>query len=136
MSRQERRSLASRILIDVGVGLGILLAAGIGVLYTVRTGNDVPMKWLELAGFTPLIFWAALKQFKQYWGRPSLWLAAFGLLVIHVAVFTLVLTEYPQWRPVWFLLVALPEGWAIVLILHKLIIGDLRSRHRNASNVG
>jgi hypothetical protein len=126
MTRQGPLSFFRRLLRDVVLGVSILAAAGILILYSAENGKQVPFQWIKLTAFTPIIFWAVLKQFKEYWRRPTLWLAAAALLALHVGAFTLVLRSYPQWPVIWFLPVGLVEGWTFFLILHKLIVGDLR----------
>ncbi len=118
--------LLSRILFYLGLALGFLGLCGLITWCLVRTGRDLPpIRWVGFVCMTPVIFWAVLKQFRRYWRRPTMWLVTSVLLVVHIAVFSVFLTYCPDWQPVWFLLLAFPEGWAMYLILHRVMVGNL-----------
>ena len=118
--------LLSRLLLYLGLALGFLAACALVAWCLIRTGTGLPpLRWVGFVCMTPVIFWAVLKQFRRYWRRPALWLATSVLLVVHVAIFTIALTYCPDWRPIWFLPLAFPEGWAMFLILHRVMVGDL-----------
>ena len=121
-----RRGFGRRVLIDVAVGLVIIAFAGLLFAISLVTGKQVPGRWIAFVCMTPLIFWAPLTQVKRYWRRRSLWLASAALLIIHIGLFTFVLSDDPAWRPAWFTILAVPEGAAIFLILYKLVVADLR----------
>ena len=104
------------------LAFGFLVVCGLVSWLLIRTGASLPpARWIGFVCMTPVIFWAPLTQLKRHWHKARLWLAAMGLLSIHIAVFAAVLADYPNWRPAWFTLLAFPEGWAIYLVLDKLV---------------
>jgi hypothetical protein len=112
-----------RLLIDVGVGMGIIALAGLVFAISLVIGRVPPFNWIMFVGLTPILFWVVLKRYKRYWRRPTLWLATAGLLAVHVAIFSMVLRTYPQWPGVWFLPVGAVEVWPIELVLCKIVHG-------------
>lgn len=64
------RGIAKRVLVDVGVGLGIIAPAGSLFAISLVAGKEVAVRWIGLVCMTPVIFWAALKQFKRIGVSP------------------------------------------------------------------
>lgn len=55
---------------------------------------------LSLVFFTGILYGAFIFYNKSCWCR-SFWLLTAILLVSHLAIFTLVTTQVPNWRPIW-----------------------------------
>ena len=119
MKRTGKKGILSRLLVDAGVGLGIIAFAGLLLFYNIKTGKNPPMLWIELAIFTGITFWYPVQQNKHHWHRPVFWLGVSGLLAVHVVGFVLVLRNHPEWRLVWFIPVAIIEGAGLFLILDR-----------------
>ncbi len=126
MSQGQQVSFLKRVMRDVVLAIGIVSAACLLALYEIKADRRVPFRWIEFVGMTPIIFWVVLKQFRRHWCRPRLWFAALALLGVHVTFFSVVLLRYPEWPAVWLLPVGLVEGWALFLVLYKLVVGHLR----------
>ncbi|MGH9376023.1 MAG: hypothetical protein ACRD1J_07620 [Terriglobia bacterium] len=123
---KPRVGIAKRLLIDVGVGIGIITFAALLFAITLVTGKTVPFNWIEFVGMTPIVFWLVVKQFRRYWHRPSFWFAAAGLLAIHGGFFTIVLIKYPEWPGIWFVPVSILEAGLLFMILNKLVVHHSR----------
>ena len=73
--------------------------------------------WVGLYGFTPFVFYMALRNLRRHWPRPRLWLAAAGLLVVHVAAFVAILRAYPPWRMIWYAPISVAEIVGVSMLL-------------------
>ena len=78
------------------------------------------MVWIEFAAFTWITFYYPVKQHRRHWRRPIFWSGVAGLLAVHLVVFVIVLRNYPEWRLVWFIPVAIAEGGGIFLALASM----------------
>ena len=85
-----------RLLFYVGLALACLIALGLVAALSVRTGIVVPGRWVGLTLWTIVVFWVVLKARRKYWARSAFWLAAGGLLAVHLLAFAAVLWGYPQ----------------------------------------
>ena len=116
------REALSRVMLYLELAFGFLAVCGLLTWLLIRTGATLPSaRWIGFVCMTPVIFWVPLMQLKRHWHKPKLWLATTGLLAIHVAAFSALLSHYPDWRPAWFTLLAFPEGWAIYLVIDTLM---------------
>ena len=125
----KQKGLGRRLLVDVGVGLGIITAAALLLVFSIVTGKGVPSRWGAFAVFTPFVFWFVVRQSRRHWHQPSFWLATTVLLVAHIGLFVFVLTRYPDWPPIWFAPVSIVEVGLFSLTLDKLVARGWR-RHR------
>jgi hypothetical protein len=115
------RQVAARLPLYVGLALAVLLACGLVTWALVATGLQLPpRRWGAFAVFTPFVFWFVVRQSRRHWRRASFWLAAAGLLACHIGLFALVLTEYPEWPPVWFAPVSIVEVGILSVALDRL----------------
>jgi CDP-diglyceride synthetase len=116
--------LGLRLLRDVGIALAVVAAIALLVSILVYTGHtelpELPVGWLGLAGFTPVVFWAVIKPLRMYWKHPSFWLAVAALLVLHFLAFVVALLHYPRWPLLWFVPISVVEAGLLALILGKL----------------
>jgi hypothetical protein len=101
----------------VGIALAVFVAVGMFVILT--GGAEVPPQWLALALFTGFLFWAIIRQSREYWPLPKFWLAITCLLGAHLLAFVAILRAYPEWRPIWFAPIVILEGafFAPILLL-------------------
>lgn len=120
-----------RLLLYIAVGLVIATIIGVVAWYTpVSIERKLSGGWMGLAFYTPLVFGYAVRQYRNLWHRPSFWFTLFGLLILHLLAFTLVLRNYPV-RPFWF---AVISGVEIVLIstaLDVVLPQSHKSTHRH-----
>lgn len=103
----------------IAIGFLALVAAYLAV--SVYTGHreGVPVGWLGLVGFTPLVFWAVIKSFRRYWKYRGFWFAVIVLLILHLATFASVLCYYPQWPLMWFVPTSFVEAGLFVTVISK-----------------
>ena len=120
MSKPAPRSFGNRILVDVALGMGIVVAAVLFALLSIYTGKTIPIGWLGLGGFTPLLLWLVIRSQRRHWKRLEFWLAMTGLAVLHVLAFVAILMHYPQWPLLWFVPVTLLEAGVFIVILGKV----------------
>jgi cation transport ATPase len=116
----QQHSLMRRLLIDLGIGVGIIAVAGLVALVSIRTGKAISGAWIGLVGYTPVIFWFAIRPLKNYWNRATFWLSVVALLAAHSLAFLLILRSYPEWRMIWFVPVAIVEAGLFSSILASL----------------
>ena len=114
--------MVSRFLLYIVIALGFLTLCGLFVAIAVYTGHTRRLSagWFGLVGFTPLVFWAAVKPLKRHWKRPAFRSAVAGLLVLHLLAFVAILLRYPQWPLLWFVPVSMVEAGLFAMILGKL----------------
>lgn len=120
MNKPASRSVGNRILADVALGIGIIVASVLFALLSIYTGKRISVGWLGLVGFTPLIFWLVSRSQRRYWKRPTFWLAMTALLVLHVLAFVAILLRYPQWPLLWFVPVSLVEAAVFIAALGRV----------------
>ena len=101
----------------VYVGIAIVVLVLFTVITITTKGAKVPSRWLALAIYTVGLFWAIIRQSREYWRRPNFWLAIAGLLALHVLAFVAILQTYPEWRGIWFVPVVIVEGGLFGVIL-------------------
>ncbi len=53
------------------------------------------------------------RQLKRDLRRAKFWVALLAFVVIHVTAFVVILRGYPEWRPIWFILIA-PIEWPLI----------------------
>jgi hypothetical protein len=104
----------------VALGLSIVAAAVLFAWLSIRTGKSIPVGWLGLVSFTPLVFWVVLKSLRRYWKLRSFWFAVSALLLLHLLAFAAILLRYPQWPLLWFVPISFVEAGLLVVILGKL----------------
>lgn len=112
---------ASRVrdyVIYIAIALALL---GLGFWYVERGGRDLSaaaMKWLGLALNTPILFWYAVRDYRQDWRYPRFWGIVLALLIVHLGLFSIVLMQVDRLGLLWFVL-AIPfeiAGVAMVLL--------------------
>lgn len=124
MPLKQKHRIGKRVLIDLGVGLAIIGAAALLLVFTFATGIRVPSRWVAFLFFTPFIFWFVARQCRRCWHQLSFWLAIMALLAAHIGLFTFVLTRYPEWPPVWFAPISIVEIGLLSIALDKLMRED------------
>lgn len=107
-----------RLALYIGIALAVL--ALFAVVIVITRGARVPSQWLALAVFTAGLFWATIRQSREYWAHPTFWISMAGLLVVHVSAFVAILEAYPQWHAIWFVPVVVIEGGLFGAILYLL----------------
>jgi len=121
LNRTRPVSLGKRILRDAVLGLAIIALIVLIFLIRIYTRVDVPLRWVELAVFTAVIFGYAVWVYRRYWRHAKFWMVLVGLLAFHLFAFTMVLRMYPDWRPVWFVGTSCIEYLILVVIVDKIL---------------
>jgi len=123
LSEMTFGKIVQRLFMYVGIALAVLVV--FAVVIVLSRGARIPSEWLALAVYTAGLFWVAIKQSREYWHRPSFWLAISGLLVVHLLAFVAILRAYPKWHAIWFIPVVVVEGGLFGAILY-ILFGDRR----------
>jgi hypothetical protein len=55
-------------------------------------------KWVGLAGTTLILFGYAIRSHRRFIAQLSFWLVMLALLVVHLAVFIIVLEKVEHWK--------------------------------------
>lgn len=94
----------------------LLLATAVigGVVYwALRSGHMISdeafTKWVGLTCFTVAVFGWTIKQYRPSRHDQVFWIALGGLLVVHLAVFSVILTRVIYWRLSWFAILCILE---------------------------
>jgi hypothetical protein len=93
----------------LGIAITCLALIGIAIFVAARTGIVIPARWFGFCVWTGILIWIICRQYRSHLGQASFWAAFCVLIALHVAVFTVVLRKYPEWRLAWFPLVAILE---------------------------
>jgi hypothetical protein len=84
--------------------IAVLIVVGL-YFYGAKDGDIEELgKWGGLAINTLLLFGFVIKQGKLFWGRWLFWVSVASLLLIHLAIFSVVLRSFKHWQMVWFLI--------------------------------
>lgn len=106
------------------VGLAIISFASLSVLFalSIYTGVNISRLWLAFAMWTGLLCWIGFRQFRDSWRKSIFWVGMAGLLALHTTVFTIILRNYPDWHPIWFIPIVIVEAGVWGAILEALIV--------------
>jgi hypothetical protein len=116
------RRTARRLFLYVGIAIASLAAFALIFALSIRTGVVISGRWIGLALWTAIVFGVVVRSGREHWTRGTFWLATGGLLTIHLLAFVAVLNAYPQWRPVWFIPVAIVEAGLFRLALEAIFV--------------
>jgi hypothetical protein len=100
-----------------GIAIACLIALGVIVVVSARTGIVIPARWFGLILWTGFLTWAILRQYGSEVRDNRFWSIFLFLLVIHTAVFARVLWRYPDWRMAWFPLIVMAEVPCMAIVL-------------------
>jgi apolipoprotein N-acyltransferase len=120
LSQSAIGKIARRSLLYIGLALAALAVIGLLIAISVHTGTVFTGGWIGLMVYAAGLFWVTIRQSREYWQRPSFWLAIAGLLVVHLLAFVVILRAYPQWRMIWFMPVVIVEGGLFGTTLYLL----------------
>jgi hypothetical protein len=126
--------IVRRFFLYLGLALASLAVFTLVFALSIRTHIVVPFRWVMLTTFTVLIIIAMINGYRRYWARPAFWLIAAGMLTIHLTVFIVILRNYPEFRPVWFLPAVIAEGGAFGVICGLLLDRATANRRREHSS--
>jgi len=76
--------------------------------------------WWGLFGFTPFIFYMAVRPLRKHWTNVAFWFMTATLLAVHILAFVAILRAYPEWRMIWFWPISIVESVSISIILDTL----------------
>src|ERR1700674_2396197 len=100
--------IVQRFLLYIGIALAVLVVFAVAIVLS--KGTTVSAEWIGLVVYTSGLFWVTIRQSREYWRRPSFWLAIAGLLVVHLLAFVAILRAYHRWHMIWFIPVVIVEG--------------------------
>jgi hypothetical protein len=119
-------AIVYRALLYLSLALAFLSVSTLLIVLRVRTGITFSGAWIALVVWTAVIFWVVVRSDREYWGFSSYWLAVLSLFVTHSAGFVAILHGYPQWRPLWFIPVAMAEAALFSIVLDVIF----KPKHR------
>ena len=112
------------------IAVGCLVIFAIAFFVWVKTGllrYNIPARWFGLFYWTCFLVWFICRQLKRDLKRAKFWVALLAFVAIHVGAFVVILRGYPEWRPIWFMLIALIE-WPLIGIAVQSIVETSRRR--------
>ena len=100
------------IAFEVVIGLAIVAAV---ILYAIYVpANRMPqVRWLGLAGITPVTFAYPLRWYRRYQHHALFWAAFIGLLLLHLCAYTVLLLNIERWELMWFVIIN-PLEWLVI----------------------
>jgi hypothetical protein len=104
----------------VGIAIASLAAFALFFALSIRTGVVISGRWIGLTVWTVVVFGVVVRSRRKYWTRGTFWLATASILTVHLLAFTVVLSTYPLWRPVWFIPIAIVEAGLFGAVLDAL----------------
>jgi hypothetical protein len=105
--------------IYVSIGLAIV---GFGIWHADRGGGDLPesaWKWIGLAVTTPILFGYAVVEYRRDWRQARFWGIILALLMIHLGLFSIVLSHVKSWSWLGFVVLIPIESTGIGAALLK-----------------
>ncbi|MGC1105754.1 MAG: hypothetical protein WA876_04380 [Candidatus Acidiferrales bacterium] len=100
---------------------------GAAVVISARTGITIRHQQYWLAAWTVFLLWVAIKTYRRYWKHLLFWLALAILLGGHLALFTVILRNFPDFRPVWYIPVLVAEG-AVFGVIYGVLLDRPKRR--------
>jgi hypothetical protein len=96
----------------VVIAAAILIAA-----VFLAPSDDFVVKWVGLAVNTIAIFWYALRRHWQFSASVQFWVLFMSLLLVHLSLYIVILRTITDWKPVFFVLLYVPEELTIDSVL-------------------
>ncbi len=99
----------------------ILVAFSIGIaMYWIVGKRQASLDWYErwggLAIFTMGIFGYLIKVSRRHWRQKVFWATTACLLLVHLSLYSIVLTSIAHWNGIWFLVISIIEAPTVVAI--------------------
>jgi hypothetical protein len=127
--------LVQRLFLYFGLAVAALTIFALVFALSMHTGISIQTRWVGLTIWTLIIFVVVVRSNGSYWNRVTYWLAVCGLLGVHLLAFVGILRRYPQWRPIWFVPIAIAEAGVLSVILDMLLDHPAkRRRHQKRAN--
>jgi hypothetical protein len=123
--RLFRWSLVAFALIAAGLAFAVVNIA------RAEYQDDYPFlrtSWLGLVVFTILLFGRILHVFRSSWTDIRFWFWLIAIAAGHLAGYVVVLTQFTDWRPAWFVLTTLVEAPLIDGFLQRRLTNRRRAR--------
>jgi hypothetical protein len=95
--------------LSIYILIGVVVATGGYWLALQKVPEDSLVRWGGLGMNTLALFGWVIKQYRRCWRNTVFWVTLGTLLIIHTAVFYLILKNVPQWRLAWYLLTSTAE---------------------------
>jgi hypothetical protein len=105
----------------IGIALVCLVVIGIGIFLSIKTGIVISARWFGLFYWTCFLAWFICRQLRSDLRRAKFWVTLLAFLAVHVGAFVVVLQSYPEWRSIWFMLIALIE-WPLMTSAVRSIV--------------
>ncbi len=102
--------IVRRFSLYVGLAVAALVLLAAALAISVHTGLTIRAQWGWLAMYTVLLIWVVIKTYQRYWRRPAFWFALAGLLGIHLTLFIVLLRNFPEFKPLWYIPAVMAEG--------------------------
>jgi hypothetical protein len=112
--------IVRRSLLYFGLAVAGIVGIGLLVTFSIHTGMALTGGSIGLVVYTSGLFWITISGSRERWNRPSFWLAAVGLLAVHLLAFAAILRSYPDWRMIWFIPIVIVEAGLFSIILNML----------------
>jgi hypothetical protein len=111
---------ALRDTIVVLIGVPVVIASVILYAKTEPHPWMPSRRWWDLAAITGALVWVATRAYRRYWRQPSFWLTIVAITAVHLAVWSIVLTNVAEWPSGWGFLGLTVEAPLFLLALRKL----------------
>ncbi len=124
----QRPPLSSRILAFaleglklLGIAVGCLIIFALILFISIKAGIAVEWRWIALSYWTGFLIWLVCKLNKANLRQVKFWVTLFGLLLVHVIAFVVVLQRYPEWRLIWYVPIVVIEAPCMGMVLDAIM---------------
>ena len=112
----------------------VLVAFLIGIaMYWIIGEHQVSLDWYEKWGglviFTMGTFGYLMKVSRRYWREKLFWATTACLMLVHLVLYSIILTSVAHWHGIWFLVISVAEAPAIVVISNWSVRHFVRATH-------
>lgn len=118
--------------VDLAIYIAVALALAAGLVWYASAsgpnGADLFGRWGGLAINTAILFGYIIKDSRENWNVPMLWVLTLAILCAHLLVFTLILLRAQEWKVLWFLLMYPIEIPVFLFFRDRLVGMDPPSR--------
>lgn len=83
--------------------------------------EDTYGKWVAFSIFTPITFFAAIKESRGHWGKRLFWIVTSAVLAVHTALFGVLLLHVESWHIGLSALICLIEEPLIVWFTSRMM---------------
>lgn len=133
--RNQTRSHRRQRLLDFAlyIAIGTSVCVAVILLATYTKVDSKAFRWIGLVGITPITFGYPLSGLPRRLRTRSVWAAWSGLLMLHTALYSLVLSSVKEWPTLNFAIISVFETIAVSIVLDR-VVAVRRTTHKPSNH--